>query len=108
MTVAKKCTLALAALAGLTALPVAQAQTPPLHTGVPGMMRRSEFRHPYRQERQPEINRAIRNLEQTSRELHRAERDFGGHRAKAAQLVDQALAELREAKRYDDTHGVRR
>lgn len=108
MTVAKKCTLALAALVGLAALPVAQAQTPPLHTNVPGTMRRNSSVHSYRRERQPEINRAIRNLEQTSRELHRAERDFGGHRAKAAQLVDQALAELRQAKLYDGTHGDRR
>lgn len=55
--------------------------------------------------RKPEINRAIQTLQGTSRDLKRANRDFGGHRARAASLVDQAINELRQAKRYDDTHG---
>lgn len=55
-----------------------------------------------RKEYNPEIDRAIRNLQDARVATQRANRDFGGHRAKAAQLIDQAIVELRLAKRYDN------
>ncbi len=67
-----------------------------------------QTRRPYQNERQPRINEAIQSLEQVRTDLRRANRDFGGHRAKAADHVDKALVELRKAKLYDDTHGPRK
>ena len=57
-----------------------------------------------RNERQPIINNAIAKLRDAQRDCRNANRDFGGHRAKAAQLIDQAIAQLQQAKRYDDNH----
>ena len=54
-----------------------------------------------KRERHPEIRSAMKNLEQSKRNLQKADRDFGGHRMKAVQLVDQALGECREALKFD-------
>ena len=52
-------------------------------------------------ERHPEIRRAMRALENAEIDLRRADRDFGGHRARAAELVHQALEQCRAALRAD-------
>ncbi len=44
-----------------------------------------------------QIHAAARALEQAQRHLERAEHHFGGHRAKALDLVKQADAEVKEA-----------
>ena len=44
-----------------------------------------------------QIYAAARALEQAHRHLERAEHHFGGHRAKALDLVKQAEAEVKEA-----------
>jgi len=44
-----------------------------------------------------QIHAAARALEQAHRHLERAEHHFGGHRAKALDLVKQAEAEVKEA-----------
>jgi len=54
-----------------------------------------------KRERHPEIRRAMRALENAELDLRRADRDFGGHRARAAELVHQALEECRAALRGD-------
>ncbi len=52
----------------------------------------SQAREPH-----PRIVAAMRALENAKKELQAAERDFGGHRTKAVEHVDQALRECREA-----------
>ena len=55
----------------------------------------------YSIERHPEIMRAMRALQRTRADLAAANRDFGGHRTRAVQLVDQAIDELKAALAYD-------
>jgi phage/plasmid primase-like uncharacterized protein len=43
-------------------------------------------------------------LEQAKAELENAKPNKGGHRERAMQLVDQAMQEVREGERYDQTH----
>lgn len=52
-------------------------------------------------ERHPEIVQAMRALQRARTSLNNANRDFGGHRARAQQLIDQALDQLRQAMRSD-------
>src|SRR3989475_4344406 len=46
------------------------------------------------------IHAAAKSLEDAEKHLQRAEHHFGGHRAKALELVKQAEAELKEAVVY--------
>ena len=48
----------------------------------------------------PQINAAMRALNMAARHLEHAEHHFGGHRAKALELVKQAEKELHEALAY--------
>lgn len=54
-----------------------------------------------RMERHPEIEQALRNLEQAKENMEKAAHDFGGHRAKALELTNQAIDQLHQALRYD-------
>ncbi len=54
-----------------------------------------------RRERHPELRRALRTLQRAKGDLQHAARDFGGHRAKAEALVEQAIAETQLAIQYD-------
>ena len=54
-----------------------------------------------RVERHPEITHAIRALQNAKRFLQKADRDFGGHRTKAVQHVDEALTECQLALQND-------
>ncbi len=54
-----------------------------------------------RREHHPELVRALRALENAKRDLIHADRDFGGHRAKAQQLTEQAIQEVHEAMKAD-------
>jgi len=91
MNTSRKIAATLAAVTGLglaaAALPIStQAQTPP--------PRRSGERH-------PELRRTLRMLERTEADLRRANRDFGGHREKAADLCHQAEGQIQQALRSD-------
>lgn len=55
-------------------------------------------------ERHPHIRAAMRALGNAERQLAQAAHDYGGHRAKALQLVKSAEQELREALAYDRAH----
>jgi hypothetical protein len=55
-------------------------------------------------ERHPEIRAAQRDLASAKGHLQRAARDFGGHRAKAVALIEQAQEELRQAVEFDRKH----
>jgi type II secretory pathway pseudopilin PulG len=52
-------------------------------------------------ERHPEIRAAQRDLASAKGHLQAAARDFGGHRAKAVALIEQAQDELRKAVDFD-------
>lgn len=54
-----------------------------------------------RGESHPEMRAAMRHLEEAKRNLEHAAHDFGGHRAKALEHVNQALAECNEAMNFD-------
>jgi hypothetical protein len=48
----------------------------------------------------PEMHRALRALENSKRDLEKAAHDYGGHRAKALELTDQAIREIHEGLEY--------
>ena len=54
-----------------------------------------------RAERHPAIRRAIVALEAAKNDMQHAAHDFGGHRAAALAECDNAIAQLREALKYD-------
>jgi hypothetical protein len=55
-------------------------------------------------EAQPEMAAAIQHLRQAQRNLSSASHDKGGHRVKALQHVNQALAEVEAGIRYDNRY----
>jgi len=78
---------------------VAQAppQEPPIERPAP-----RTGQAPLRGERHPEMRKAIAQLERTKALLQeKAASDFGGHKAQAIQLIDQAISQLREGIRSD-------
>jgi hypothetical protein len=57
---------------------------------------------PQEHERHPVIRESIEKIERARHDLQdHADRDFGGHRAKAVEHLDQALKELHLAMDYD-------
>lgn len=48
----------------------------------------------------PEMHRALRALENTKHDLEKAAHDYDGHRAKALELTNQAISEVKEGLRY--------
>ncbi|MBS1718189.1 MAG: hypothetical protein JSS72_10715 [Armatimonadetes bacterium] len=48
-------------------------------------------------ERHPEIRKALNNLNRAKEALSKAAHDFGGHREKALDLVEQAIKECNAA-----------
>lgn len=94
-------TLASAALlSGLLALPAFSQAPAPVNP--PGNYQPAPGQHEHR-ERHPEIRRAMKHLRQTKMNLEKGAHDFGGHRAHALQLVDQAIQQLQQAMQ-DDKH----
>lgn len=55
-------------------------------------------------ERHPQIRAAMHALMNAERHLEQAAHDFGGHRAKALELVKQAQEELKAAAEYARAH----
>lgn len=53
------------------------------------------------QERHPEIRAALRDLQAAKQALQRGAHDFSGHREKALDLTNQAIAECRNALQSD-------
>ena len=53
-------------------------------------------------EKHPHMQAALKQLGQVERQLERAAHDYGGHRAKALQLVKQAEQEIKEGIAYDE------
>ena len=57
-----------------------------------------------RPEAQPEMTSALEHLREAKRALESASHDKGGHRAKALDLVNQAIAHVEQGIQYDNTH----
>ena len=53
---------------------------------------------------QPEMRAALDNLRDARRHLETASRNQGGHRTRALELVDQAIAEAEQGMQYDADH----
>ena len=59
---------------------------------------------PQGQGRAPHIHAAMKSLEHAAHQLEKADHHFGGHRAKALELVKQAEGELKLAIEYAKAH----
>ena len=57
-----------------------------------------------RAEDQPHMREALEHLKAAQAELGKAEHDKGGHRAKAQQLVNQAIQQVEQGIKYAETH----
>ena len=55
-------------------------------------------------EDQPHMQEALRHLQAAAEELQRSEHDKGGHRAKAQQLTQNAIEEVRAGINFDNKH----
>ena len=55
-------------------------------------------------EKQPRMQHALHALENARAQLESAEHDKGGHRVKAIELINQAMAEVQAGIDYDNTH----
>jgi len=80
----------------LAAAPLARAQAPAAQTETPAQGQTA----PRKPGRHPHVRRARRALEAAKRQLEQAAQDYGGHRAKALELVNQAIAEVDQALEY--------
>jgi hypothetical protein len=55
-------------------------------------------------ENQPRMQQALGELREAAAALENADRDKGGHRAKALQLTRSAIAEVEDGIRFDNRH----
>lgn len=53
---------------------------------------------------QPNMEAALKSLDQAKESLNKASEDKGGHRVKAIQAIDQAAKEIKAGMEYDRTH----
>lgn len=53
---------------------------------------------------QPHMQAALQALKTAQRELAQAEKDKGGHRARAERLIQQAIAQVEAGMHYDSAH----
>jgi hypothetical protein len=58
----------------------------------------------YAAERQPHMTAALESLQNAKAELEKGSADKGGHRAKAIDLVNQAIYEVKKGIEYDIKH----
>ena len=102
MTTSKKIAAGFAAIVGLGAMTMSGAALKP--ASAQAQVFPGQFQRPLNgNERHPDLRRALANLERTETNLRRANRDFGGHREKAADLCHQAEQEIQLALQ-DDKH----
>lgn len=53
---------------------------------------------------QPQMGAALRNLKEARENLNRATADKGGHRARALELVNEAIDQVEKGMAYDRRH----
>lgn len=89
-------------LAGAAILALA-ATSPAMAADAPSAPKPAHAQHKGH-EHHPAIRKAQHALEVALKALDHADHDFGGHRAKAMELIKQAQAELKAAVEYDAQH----
>jgi hypothetical protein len=57
---------------------------------------------------QPHMQAALEHLRAAQQELQQASSDKGGHKTKAEQLVRQAMTQVEQGERFDNTHESRK
>jgi hypothetical protein len=90
-------TMAAFLLSTILFLPAGAAQT----AQKPMASNAGQMAHP---DRDPEIHEAMKALETAKRHLEGAQHDFGGHRVKALEHVNQAIDQLKEALNWQKEH----
>lgn len=55
-------------------------------------------------EPQPKMREALADLEAARAKLEHADHDKGGHREKAIELINNAIAQIKEGIRFDNRH----
>ena len=83
----------------LTGVSYAQVTPPAAPAPVPVVATVKPVVHHH--DRFPEIHKAMRKLREAKEDLQKAAKDFGGHKVKAIQAIDEALAELKAAMDFD-------
>jgi hypothetical protein len=53
-------------------------------------------------DRHAELKRALKDLQKAREDLMKASRDYGGHRSKAVEAIDNAIAETKQALTFVD------
>lgn len=56
---------------------------------------------------EPHMSAALGHLQQAREELQRATPNKGGHRERAMELVNQAIAQVQQGEQYFEEHGGR-
>jgi hypothetical protein len=80
---------------------VSFAQTPPPAAPAEPAAAASSAAPVMHHEHHPELRKAMRKLRGAKEDLQKATHDYGGHRVKAIEAIDAALAELKEAIAFD-------
>lgn len=81
----------------LTAPGFAQTPSPAAAPAAPAETIKPAMHH----ERHQELHKAMRKLRGAKEELEKAANDYGGHKLKAIEAINTALAELRAALAFD-------
>ena len=81
------------------ATPATPAAAPAVEAQKP-VAEKSAGKHEHH-EHHPELRKAIRKLRTAKQDLEKASSEYGGHKAKAIEAIEQALVELKEALESD-------
>jgi len=92
----KKLICLTAAAIALTLAAPANAQTAVAPAGQTAMPMEHGHEH------HPEMHHAIHALEHSKADLEKAAHDYGGHRAKAIELINGALSELHQGLEFEE------
>jgi hypothetical protein len=76
------------------------AQTPPPAQGPVAPVAVKPVHHEHRSE----IHKAMTKLRGAKQDLEKAAQDYGGHKARAVEAINQALAELQAALNFAQAH----
>ncbi len=94
--------LAVALVAGATlALPASRPARPATPHAPAARALTQEPKKAGKQEPHPEIDRALKRLQEAKADLEKAAHDYGGHRVAAIKSIDEAVGHLHEALNFD-------
>ena len=80
------------------------AQTPPPAQAPVGPTAVPVAVKPVHHEHHPEIHKAMRKLRGAKEDLEKASSNYGGHKVRAIEAINHALAELQEALNFAQAH----